>query len=359
MDWIMLFDTKVKKYQDTMWKNRYDLFASMEYLAKDNILENNMDGIRREFDNSREYVLDSFDTLMQYVIDCDIESNKRAKDTSYEEYMAKKLSFKYGDKDYAKINSKIGKETRKVMQMMYSQYYALIRHIILTYASESNLELIAYQYDPFKREALWKGIIMTNFIQADRFKSHIQDILVQLNLPKDIKIKEFHEVSPTKVDLTFTSVDINSHVIEFINRHTYPEMPIWAAVLISSSFPSLMRPIKGKPAWSEKIDVSSEKRYLKRVFDQGTQKQPVLVSGNLLANFPLEYVTNKKIQELYFHSQNYTFLSFGINHRPRSYVIDRLFYRQFLSTSKAINFFLSNFQFVETGLFAEGRGDLL
>lgn len=359
MDWIMLFDTKVRKYQDVIWKNRFDMFASMEYYARDNQLEINMEGIRREFENSRDYVLDSFDTLMEYVIDCEIESNNRAKDVSYEEYMAKKMSLRYGDKNYAEINDKIGVETRKIMQSMYSQYYALIRHMILTYASESNLELIAYQVDPIKREALWKGFIMTNFIQADRFKSHLQDILVELNLPKDIKIKEFHEVCPTKIDLTFCSVDINSHVIEFINRHTYPEMPIWAAILIAASFPSLMRPIRSKPAWSEKIDVNSEKRYLKRVFEEGTQKQPVLVSGNLLASFPLEYVTNRKIQELYFHNQSFTFLSFGVQQKPKHYIIDRLFYRKFLSTSRALDFATANFKFVETGLFAEGRGDLL
>lgn len=55
----------------------------MEHYARANQLEVNLEGIKREFENSRDYVLDSFDTLMEYVIDCDIEANTRSKDVSY------------------------------------------------------------------------------------------------------------------------------------------------------------------------------------------------------------------------------------------------------------------------------------
>ena len=80
---------------------------------------------------------------------------------------------------------------------------------------------------------------MAHFIKADKIKHHIIKILTELNLPRDIKLKEFYEVCPVKICLTFTAVDISSHVLKFINRHTFPEMPVWAALLATSAFPSL------------------------------------------------------------------------------------------------------------------------
>ena len=140
---------------------------------------------------------------------------------------------------------------------------------------------------------------MANFIKADNIKHHLIEILAELNLPQDIKLKEFYEVCPVKIDLTFMAVDISSHVLKFVNRHTFPEMPVWAAILSASSFPSLFQPLRSKATWCEEIDTNPEKRYLKRFFaSETTKKLPVLVSGNLLASLPLEYVTNRKIQEL-------------------------------------------------------------
>jgi hypothetical protein len=95
---------------------------------------------------------------------------------------------------------------------------------------------------------------MSNFIKADHFKHHLIGILTELNLPHDIKLKEFYEVCPVKIDLTFMVVDISSHVLKFVNRHTFPEMPVWAAILSASSFPMLFQPLRSKANWCEEID---------------------------------------------------------------------------------------------------------
>jgi predicted acylesterase/phospholipase RssA len=163
--------------------------------------------------------------------------------------MAQRLSFKYGKKDYEKINNAIGQETKKALIIILDQYESLVRHIIFSYTSESIRELISLEKDPQKRGAIWKGIIMTNFIQMDNLKQYLLKLLKELSLPEDIKLKEFYDVCPVRLDITITAVNMSSHVIEFINRHTYPEMPVWAAILTATAFPSLFQPVRAKSSW--------------------------------------------------------------------------------------------------------------
>lgn len=78
-----------------------------------------------------------------------------------------------------------------------------------------------------------------------------------MNLPKDIRLKDFHEVVTHKLELTFTVVDITNKKITFINHHTFPEMPIWAAVVTGSSFPILFPEVHSLAHWVEKIDANA------------------------------------------------------------------------------------------------------
>ena len=64
---------------------------------------------------------------------------------SFEEHMAKQLSFKYGSKDYARINKAIGKESRKALHILYDQYQYLIRHFFFMVNSEDNQQIVALE----------------------------------------------------------------------------------------------------------------------------------------------------------------------------------------------------------------------
>jgi hypothetical protein len=68
---------------------------------------------------------------------------------------------------------------------------------------------------------------MTKFIKVGKLKRYLFDLLDELHLPKNIKLKEFYDACAIKLDITITAVDVSSHVIELINRHTYPEVPVW------------------------------------------------------------------------------------------------------------------------------------
>lgn len=276
--------------------------------------------------------MDSFHLLMDYVVEEEIKA-RQTRSKTFEEYLADKLSVKYGGKNYRKINEKIGKDTKKALQLIYFHFQALIRHLIYTYSQNENLEFLMFQKDLLNREAIWKGLIMTNLINVRKIKQRIQDLLAQFNLPRDIRLKEYKEYAPVKIELTFVALDIISHCIEFINHNTYPHMPLWAAILTGSAYSPLFSPLRTKPSWSQRIDSNNELRHLNSFFNGDSWwNLPVFVSGSTLVRLPLEYLTNPKIREVYYAGIPYTFLSFGVrskrNARP---VIEPLFYRRFLT----------------------------
>lgn len=102
-----------------------------------------------------------------------------------------------------------------------------------------------------------KGFIISRFLKCDQLKKRVQQILKELNLPKDIRLKDFSEVIPRKLELTFTAVDTTSKQISFVNHHTFPEMPVWAAVVIGSSFPVLFPEVRSQPDWVQRIDTNT------------------------------------------------------------------------------------------------------
>jgi hypothetical protein len=109
-------------------------------------------------------------------------------------------------------------------------------------------------------------------------------------------------------------------------------MPVWAAVITGASYSSLISPLRTKPSWSQKIDANKELRHLKSFFNGDRWfNLPVFVSGSVLVNMPLEYLTNRKIREVYYNNEQYTFLVFGKKSQKKEYVVEELFYQKFLN----------------------------
>jgi hypothetical protein len=88
--------------------------------------------------------------------------------------------------------------------------------------------------------------------------------------------------------LTIVAIDITSNILEFINAHTYPEMPVWAAIMTGAAHSALFKPIRTKPSWSMKIDSNKEVRHLKSFFmDEKWYLLPIFASGSLLVSLPI------------------------------------------------------------------------
>ena len=68
LDWAMPMKVNIRKYQDVLWKNRFNMFRSLEEYSKTNNLELDIAIIKEKFEESKAYIIDGFDTMMDYVI---------------------------------------------------------------------------------------------------------------------------------------------------------------------------------------------------------------------------------------------------------------------------------------------------
>ena len=211
--------------------------------------------------------------------------------------------------------------------------------IMSIYEEQSLVDMVLTEKDPKKLQVMWKGLIIGGFYQADKLKQKVQDVLEEINFPKNMTLRQFYEACPRKIKLNFMAVDMRSERIFFINHYTFPYMPIWAAILITTSFPGFFPEIRCQPQWIQKISVSSRERTIKSFFSQKLpQYMPSFVSGNLLASFPLELLTNREVQTRYMGGESReTFLNFGILRLNRESSL-RKFARSYISLDDIIGF---------------------
>lgn len=202
--------------------------------------------------------------------------------------MGRNLSIKFMGMNFNSINKQISKSTKEVMSIFLNRYYEQIRYFVMSYSSQDVLEIINLESDLEKKEAMWKGIIINNFLKGDKFKFHVQRLLKSMNLPRNIKLKEFYDISSRKIELTFTAVELHSRKVVFINHNSYPEMPLWAAIVISSSFPILFPEIRGQYEWLRKVErteTTSNNNFFQEMMDPA--ELPLFISGNLIGSLPL------------------------------------------------------------------------
>ncbi len=72
-------------------------------------------------------------------------------------------------------------------------------------------------------------------------KVALQHLLKKKNINPEINFKEFYEQFNKK--LTFIGSNITKNKLEIINYETYPDLPIWKGMLITSALPILFEPI--------------------------------------------------------------------------------------------------------------------
>lgn len=117
--------------------------------------------------------------------------------------------------------------------------------------------------------------------------------------------------------INFLVVEIMSQKLIFLNHKTRPNMPIWAAVIASSSLPYLFEPQMDFKSWKQRYE-EIDQRFLKNYFqksatNQTENSQNYLQSGVFLTKLPLELITNEKIRKHIGAKKNETFLTFTFN----------------------------------------------
>ena len=132
---------------------------------------------------------------------------------------------------------------------------------------------------------------MKKVLSSLSIKSLIRRILARLNYDANITMREFYDISKKKIQLNFMAIESKTASVTVINHITRPNMPVWAALLATSSLPYFYRPITDYKSWrnserkNQNIEVAS-------FFNEKSHRQEYLQSANKISKIPLELVTN-------------------------------------------------------------------
>jgi len=61
-----------------------------------------------------------------------------------------------------------------------------------------------------------------------------------MRLNSNTTLAEYYDFCPRKITLNFALINKNKERVEMVNRFTRPNMPVWAAIIASTSMPLLL-----------------------------------------------------------------------------------------------------------------------
>lgn len=75
-------------------------------------------------------------------------------------------------------------------------------------------------------------------------------------LSPSITLSDFYNVSKRKILLNFTAINVSQARLVFLNKNLMPNMPLWAAVVATSSLPFFNSCFEANKEW-EASDMAS------------------------------------------------------------------------------------------------------
>lgn len=148
-----------------------------------------------------------------------------------------------------------------------------------------------------------KGILTNNLLSTFKLKDYIIKKLMEDRLNPSITLSEFYNLSKRKILLNFTVINMNEQRLTFFNKNTMPNMPVWAAILATSSIPLFHHYFEGRKEWEAPETSSFYDIFVYEFFSPLTDKQKKLtryLSANLISSVPLELTTNNTIEARIF-----------------------------------------------------------
>ena len=114
---------------------------------------------------------------------------------------------------------------------------------ITIYSSPNIFNDVLEHFDEEGRKIAWKGIILSEALKSIEIKKIVRSILFRQGYPMNISLKEFYDLSKQKIQLNFMAVSSVSNTITVLNHITRPNMPLWAAIMATSSLPNFFKTI--------------------------------------------------------------------------------------------------------------------
>ena len=233
--------------------------------------------------------------------------------------LARKLSvnLKEGEK-YGDINLENSQKTVRFFKFFISKFTDIIRFII--YRLPSIPDKIIQYLSLEQRTEAWKGIIIGEALKAFQIKNYVCEKLLQLGLRNNSTLKEFHELSKKKINMSFSAVDSQTNSITFLNYITRPSMPVWAAIIATSSLPFFFKPFPDQKEWNYYPVSSHEDRLTKAYFRSDRNLSNYYQSADLLMKHPLELISNEKLKSLITQEKEEIYLTLNFSDESYPYL---------------------------------------
>ena len=149
-----------------------------------------------------------------------------------------------------------------------------------------------------ENKIMWKGFLTGRLLTSLKVKSYICNKLEEMGLKRNTTLKEYYELTSKHIHINLAAVKLPDNVLVIINHKTRPYMPVWAAIVASCSLPLFFKPMTDSLEWKYAPETFQSCRIAHKVFSEPESEYSFLQSADLLVKFPLELVTNKKVQSL-------------------------------------------------------------
>ena len=141
-----------------------------------------------------------------------------------------------------------------------------------------------------------------------KLKEYIIDHLKQERLSPSISLAEFYKVSKRKILLNFPTINVNQQRLAFINKSITSNMPVWAAILATSSLPIFHDHFVANKEWEAPDSESFYEFFVQNFFEAFQDKNKRITrftSGNIVSSLPLELLLNDTIQKKIFKDKEH------------------------------------------------------
>ena len=149
--------------------------------------------------------------------------------------------------------------------------------------------------------------MINRLLTTFKLKSYIINRLKEQGLSPIISLAQYHSVSKRKVLLNFSVIDVNKQSLTFLNKNSTPNMPLWAAIIASSSLPFYHKFFEGRKEWTATDKTSFFKFFMLDFFraePDTTNRITHYTSANLISSVPLQLLTNKTLKNEIFSSKS-------------------------------------------------------
>jgi NTE family protein len=147
-------------------------------------------------------------------------------------YLYGSVKYLYENNILKNIKEYIGVSAGAIICLLFSIGYS---------PSELQKFIIEFKFDKLIDPHIDNLLEKRGLDNGEILKIAIQQFLIKKNFDKDITFSNLYK--KTNIRLVFIAANITKNTIEIIDYNTYPDMPIWQGILITSALPILFEPI--------------------------------------------------------------------------------------------------------------------